>query len=328
MKIVLLGNTELPYSSETYYVKTLRSMKHDVTPLFESVATGEEVLEEALKSDLFVWIHGHSEETSGKPMKEVLLELRDKGITTLTWHHDLFYGLNSRKDEITSAAVYKYIQHFFSTDKLMADWVNEHTYVRGHYLPSAVYDKEAVMLNKKSDGKDVVFVGNKGYHPEWQYRPNLIKWLEETYEDRFGWYSGEEDSLGLKRGWDMNQLFADSKIVVGDTLCLDFKYPYYWSDRLWETLGRGGFLIMPYVKGMEKYVEDGVHLRFYEFGNFKQLKYLIDYYLNNPEERDKIRKQGHEHVKQNHTYHNRWQEVLATIGVDAKEWNGYYGRND
>jgi len=312
MKITLLGNIELPYSSEAYYCKTLRGMGHEVIGLQEARAPGELVLSKALQSDLLVWIHGHSDDTPGKSMADVLGILKDKGITTMTWHHDLFFGLG-RQDLIYEAPVYKYIQHFFSTDKLMADWINEHTHVRGHYLPSAVYDKEAKMLRKKSEGKDVVFVGNKGYHPEWPYRPQLIDWLGETYGDRFGWYSGEEDSLGLKRGLDMNQLFADSKIVVGDTLCLNFDYPYYWSDRLWETLGRGGFLIMPYVEGMEKYVRDSVHLRFYEFGNFKQLKYLIHYYLNHPDEREEIRRQGHEHIKQNHTYVHRWRKIFETV---------------
>lgn len=312
MKIVLLGNVELPYSSESYYVNTLRDMGHNVVTLHETKATGEEVLETALKSDLFIWIHGHSDETPGMPMEVVLKTLTQEGVKTITWHHDLFFGLG-RQNLITDAAVYAHIQHFFTTDRLMADWVNKNSKVKAYYLPSAVYDKEAKMLDKKNNVPEVSFVGNKGYHPEWDYRPKLIEWLDRTYGDRFGWYSGEEESLGLKRGWDMNQLFADTKVVVGDTLCLNFDYPYYWSDRLWETLGRGGFLIMPYVKGMEKYVRDGVHLRFYDFGNFKQLKYLIDYYLTHDKERDRIRKRGHEHVKKNHTYVHRWKEILGVI---------------
>ena len=315
MRIVLLGNVDLPYSSETYYVKTLRSMGHDVLALQEGVVPAEHILQQALGSDLFVWIHGHSDETPGTSMEVVLRVLKFNGVITLTWHHDLFFGLG-RQNLITESPVYKYVDHFFSTDKLMADWVNEHTHVRGHYLPSAVYDKEAIMLPQKNLAPEIVFVGNKGYHPEWQYRPNLIKWLEEKYIGRFGWYSGEENSLGLKRGLEMNQLFADTKIVVGDTLCMNFNYPYYWSDRLWETLGRGGFLIMPYVKGMKKYVTDGTHLRFYEFGNFKQLKYMIDYYLKNDDEREKIRKAGHEYVKKNHTYVHRWKEILREINKD------------
>lgn len=319
MRITLLGNIELPYSSETYYVKTLREMGHQVVALHESEATGQEVLDQALQSDLFVWIHGHSERTPGLPMKEVLNELKKCGIITMTWHHDLFVGLG-RSNKILEEDVYTNIDHFFSTDKLMIDWINRETRVKGHYLPSAVYQGETKYLlpsggDAELFNKDVVFVGNKGYHPEWPYRPQLINWLTEEYGDSFGWYSGEEDSFGLKRGLDMNQLFADSKVVVGDSLCIDFNYPYYWSDRVWETLGRGGFLIMPYIKGLDDYLEDGKHLVFYEFGDFDDLRKKIDFYLENDQAREYIRKTGHEYVKKHHTYRNRWEHILDELSL-------------
>lgn len=316
MRITLLGNVELTYSSETYYVNTLREMGHSVIAMHESEVTGEEVLEQALQSDLFIWIHGHSETTPGLSMKTVLQELKDWNIPTMTWHHDLFVGLG-RSNKILEEDVYTNIDHFFSTDRLMIDWINKETKVKGHYLPSAVYEGESRMLESTYLNKDVVFVGNKGYHPEWSYRPQLINWLTDNYGDKFGWYSGEEDSLGLKRGWDMNQLFANSKIVVGDSLCLNFDYPYYWSDRVWETLGRGGFLIMPYIKGLDDYLEDGKHLVFYEFGDFEDLKSKIDFYLENDEAREYIRKTGYEYVKKFHTYRNRWEYILDELSLNA-----------
>jgi spore maturation protein CgeB len=117
------------------------------------------------------------------------------------------------------------------------------------------------------------------------------------------------------RGLKLNKLYWSTKIVVGDTLCIDFKYPDYWSDRVYETLGRGGFLIHPYVSGMEREFEDKKHLVFYEYGNFKQLKELIDYYLEHDEEREAIRKAGHELVKEKYTYKNRWEYILKELGI-------------
>ena len=43
------------------------------------------------------------------------------------------------------------------------------------------------------------------------------------------------DGLGVVRGEKLNQLYADSKIVIGDSLSLNFDYPGYWSDRIYET---------------------------------------------------------------------------------------------
>ena len=158
---------------------------------------------------------------------------------------------------------------------------------------------------------DVIFVGSRGYHPEWSYRPKLIDWLRATYGERFKHFGG--DGLGVVREEKLNQLYADSKVAVGDSLCINFDYPYYWSDRVYETLGRGGFMIHPYIQGMGDHFENGKHLVFYDFNNFEQLKGLIDYYLEHPEEREAIRLAGHEHVKANHTYKNRWQHIIEVV---------------
>lgn len=311
MRIVLCGNFSVSYSSESQHAKTLESMGHQVIRLQEGEARGEEILEDSRQSDVLVFIHTHGWHTPGTPLGEVLRILKQEGTPTLTYHLDLWKGLH-RETDLADDPFYKQIGHFFATDKFMADWFNENTEVKGHYLPAGCYSIETTVL-EGSKSNDVIFVGSRGYHPEWPYRPLLIDWLKEAYGNRFGHYSGEQEAIGLKRGLELNQLFADTKVVVGDSLCLGFNYPYYWSDRVYETLGRGGFLIMPYIQGMEIEFEDGKHLVNYEYGDFKQLKYLIDYYLDNPKEREVIRKAGHEHVKNNYTYTHRWQTILEAI---------------
>lgn len=310
MKIVLLGNYDIYYSCETYYVESLDALGHEVIPMQEGDFTLSEIAEQALKCDLFVWVHGHQPHIEG--MGELLMQLTANDIKTVSYHHDLFFGLK-REDELHTQDIYKHIQHFFTTDKQMAEWFNTHTEVKGHFLPSGVYHRETFMLEPEKN-IDVCFVGNKGYHPEWPYRPRLINWLRENYGA--DWYSTEADSKGVKRGMALNQLYADTKVVVGDTLCPNFDYPYYWSDRVWETLGRGGFLVHPRIKGLEDYVKDGEHLVLYNYGDFGQLKTLIDYYLQTPHERERIRKAGHELVKNNHTYKHRWSTILDEINKD------------
>jgi len=312
-RITFLGNFSVDYSSETHHANTLVALGWEVIRLQETEASGEDILECALTSDAFVWIHTHMWQTPGLDMGEVLKELKKNNIPTLTYHLDLWFGLDREKD-LETDPFYKQIEYFFATDKLMCDWFNKETDVKGVYLPAGVYEPETEMVSGLKV-HDVIFVGSKGYHKEWPYRPKLINWLQETYGDRFGHYSGEEEAIGLKRGKDLNQLYADSKVVVGDSLCLNFNYPHYWSDRVTETLGRGGFLIMPYIEGLNDYYEDGKHLVNYEFNDFDQLKFLIDYYLINDKEREAIRKAGHEHVKKNHTYTNRWQFILKEIGL-------------
>ncbi len=310
--IVFLGNFRVDYSSESHHAKTLESMGHTVVRMQETEATSEDIYQQALNSDMFIWIHTHGWKTPGKhTMESVLKSLKQKGIITMTYHLDLWFGLQRQKD-LNTYPVYKHIGHFFTVDSQMADWFNNNTAVKGHYLPAGVYHKECYIEPAKLKN-DVIFVGSKKYHQEWQYRPQLINWLSDTYKNKFSHYgNGGIKSL---RGSELNTLYASSKIVVGDTLCIGFKYPDYWSDRVYETMGRGGFIIHPYVSGMEKEFEDKKHLVFYEYGNFKQLKELIDYYIKHDKEREAIRKAGHELVKENYTYKNRWESIFKELNI-------------
>lgn len=321
LKIAFLGNFGVDYSSENHHKRSLETLGHEVLPLQEGEATSAEVLMQAMRSDVFVWVHTHNwvtpmtpeSQAAGVDMVEVLRRLNSAGIPTLTYHLDLWFGLERQKD-IETDEFYKHIGHFFTVDKLMADWFNENTEVKGHYIHAGVFDQECYMIDPNQERQDVIFVGSKGYHPEWAYRPQLINWLEENYGDKFTRYSGDTPT-GTTRGRELNQAYANSKVSIGDSLVINFDYPYYWSDRVYETLGRGGFIIHPYIKGMETDFEDGKHLVFYPFGDFAKLKETIDYYIEHVDERDKIRIAGHQHVKANHTYVNRWQEILETIGV-------------
>ena len=124
---------------------------------------------------------------------------------------------------------------------------------------------------------------------------------------------GGDGDTGTVRGDELNRLYANSKVAVGDTLCLNFDYPYYISDRLFESTGRGGFTIFPYIKGIEDHFEIGKEIITYEYDKFDQLKELVDYYCENDEERENIRKAGHERTKRDHTYKRRWQEILKEV---------------
>ena len=315
-KITFLGNFHVDFSSENHHVKSLEALGHTVVKFQEGNGTKiGKVLGEALSSDLFVWVHTHGWETPGQHRINILKELKEAGIPTMTYHLDLWFGLK-RQNDLENDQFYKEIGHFFATDKLMADWFNENTKVRGHFLPAGVFGKECY-VHPDYDGTfdyDVIFVGSKGYHPEYPYRPQLVNFLRETYGDRFLHVGGDGDT-GVVRGDDLNRIYARSKIAVGDTLNIDFKYPYYSSDRLFESTGRGGFTIYPNIFGLDAFFEDKKEIVFYEHGDLSDLKSKIDYYLENNEEREAIRFAGHERTKNEHTYVHRWSMIMQELGL-------------
>jgi hypothetical protein len=316
-KIVFLGNFEVPYSSENHHANSLESLGHTVCRLQERTIKDSFVLEQAINSDLFIWVHTHGWNTPGRiGMGYVLEELKKANIPTMTYHLDLWLGLERQKD-LEEDDFYKTIGHFFATDKLMTDWFNENTNVKGHFLPAGVYDKECYIhpdYDVQDFEYDVIFVGSKRYHHEYPYRPQLIDHLRNVYGKRFLHVGGDGDT-GTVRGDKLNRIYAKSKIAIGDSLNIGFNYPYYTSDRLFESTGRGGFTIYPRIKGLEEYFEDESEIVFYEHGNLKDLTDKIDEYLEDNLSREDIRLNGHERTKQEHTYIHRWATIMKELGL-------------
>ena len=312
MRICFLGNFLVDHSTETHHLKTLESLGHQVFPLQEGVSSSAEVLDIARECDLFAWVHTHGVDTQG--IDYVLKTLRENKISTMTYHLDLWMGLERQKDMRTDP--YWQLDHFFTVDRIMADYLNQNTPVKGHYLTAAIFHEDAYMAkpNEHPHGlkrPEVIFVGSRGYHPEWPYRERLVLWLQRTYGENFQhWGKG---GFGEVRGASLNQLYVNTKVVVGDSLCLGFDYPDYWSDRVYETLGRGGMLIHPHVQGMGRQFTWGVHLSGYEYGNFDMLKERIDFWLANDSLRERMRTKGHERVRDHHTYKHRWTKILETL---------------
>ena len=309
MQITFLGNFEVPFSSENHHALSLESLGHEVIRLQENRTDTNAVLSSALRSDLFVWVKTHGWNTPGKrTIRDVINILKANNKKTISYHLDLYMGIE-RWNEYKDSDLFA-IDHFFTVDPQMAKWLNENTQVKGHFVPAGVYDKECYIADVPIE-RDIIFVGSRGYHHEWPWRPQLIDWLKETYKDRFQHWGG--DGLGVVRGDALNKLYASTKIVIGDTLSPNFDYPYYFSDRLFETTGRGGFILFPYIKGIEDYFKPGKELATYKFGNFDDLRGKIDFYLRNRPLREQLRQAGYARTKKDHTYKNRWQEILEVL---------------
>lgn len=304
----MLGNFQVDYSSESHHAKSLEALGHELIRFQEPKASVYDILRS--NCQVFIWIHTHGWETDG--IEWLLDALKDEGIPRVTYHLDLYMPIK-RWQRYQGHPYFTHMDHWFTVDPLMATWISENTPAKGHFLPAGVYGEECYISDQPSPhANDVVFVGSKNYHPEWPWRPQLINWLRDTYGSRFTHVGGDGDT-GTLRGDDLNRMYANSKVAVGDTLCVGFDYPFYASDRLWECAGRAGAQAWPYIRGIEEWFTDGEHLRFFKFGDFTDLKANIDWMLENDVEREQMRKAGHELVKNNHTYVHRWKTILDTV---------------
>jgi len=309
VRISFLGNFRHPWTSETHHARSLESLGQKVVRIQEPVFAPGRVLKIASRTDLFIWVHTHGWEQRG--MDDVLRQLREIGIPTLTYHLDLWNGL-ARQTDIRNSPYWQ-VDYFFTVDRLMAEWLCDNTPVKGRFLPAGVYHRECYISSEPSPhANDVIFVGSRKYHSEWPWRQQLIDFLRDTYGPRFT-HIGPDGDSGHLRGPDLNRAYSASKVAVGDTLCPGYTYPWYTSDRLFEAPGRGGFQLFPRITGVDQWFTDGENIRFFDYGDLDGLKALIDHYLENSAERERIRLAGHRHVKQHHTYRHRWAAIAETL---------------
>ena len=100
-----------------------------------------------------------------------------------------------------------------------------------------------------------------------------------------------------------------SKIMLG----ADFTSAVegYWSNRLWLTLGCGGFFLTRYVEGMENFFENKMHLVWYR--NERECLDLAAEYLSKPQDRQKIAMAGYRLVHRQYTFHHFVDRILELI---------------
>lgn len=321
LKITMIGNFQVPYCTEQDWAWTYKHLGHEVVRCQENQTTTEEIWDAAQTSDLVHYVHTHGWTTPGRlSITDLLGRCKERGITTVGIHLDYWRGLERERD----VGVHPWwgTAFTFTADGGSNEWYREQG-INHYYLKAGVVERDCYLGEYREEyACDVAFVGSYGYHPEWPYRPRLIDWLQETYGDRFRRYAGDTQ-WGTIRGKDLNDLYASVKVVVGDTLCLNFNHPDYFSDRVFETTGRGGALIFPKIRGLtdcfafENFLTDNKgksqELCVYDFDNFKQLRQNIEFYLEQDGKRESMRIAGHERTKRDHTYTNRVQEMFAIL---------------
>lgn len=317
MKISYVSNIKAiasdgkPYNTEWHIGKTLEKLGHQVDFIQEDEIemTLGEFINRIRESSLFLWTRTWPNIIS----EEVLQKIHNLGIPTVSFHLDKYAGIIRDGGMGIGSPFWKTDFVFSPEGSIQSKKIFKELGINQFYLPAGVYEDECVIVPPKEELKaDVCFVGGgiTYAHPEWTYRHKLVKWLADTYGDRYVKYGYPEKPV---RGLELNELYSSVKIVIGDSLCKDFMDSYYFSDRVFEVTGRGGFIIAPYIPGITDLFVDRKEIVLYSFDNFAQLKNLINYYLLHDEERESIRLAGHERTKIDHTYTSRIKTMLDVL---------------
>ena len=301
--VAYCGNFDAPHSTETHVAKALENLGHIVIRLPEQRMDWATLPAQVAGADLFLWTRTAGFDPADLEGQANAIKLLD--IPSAGFHLDRWVGLN-REPDVHRSPFFR-CDFLFTADGGHDDFWKAHG-INHYWSPPAILSDEAKRVGnyRRDYAADVGFVGNlRRYgHPEWgPYRLKLYNFLARTYRGRFKLWEG-----GI-RGQDLADLYASVKVLVGDS-CLAGGATRYWSDRVPETLGRGGYLVHPYVLGL-----DAAHplLPMYRLEDFDALRSMIDVALEHDSDRQEIADSNREHVLANHTYEHRMKRVLATV---------------
>lgn len=172
-------------------------------------------------------------------------------------------------------------------------WVRRHSYDNIFSLHLGVQSTNKGKFRKEYEG-DIAFTGNI-YGP----RVSFAEGFKKRYGNKFKIYNNVW-------GKEFADLCASVKILIAPRFPTD---EFYWSDRIYKTLGVKGFMIYPRLYGMD--LEDGKH--YVGYSTWKELIDSIDYFLEHGEERKKIVNAGRGEVMKKYTYKLRIKELLSKI---------------
>lgn len=315
MIIAYIGNFVPEHSTENHVRQAWENQGHKVVRVQEGEQAQWETLIARLKDvDLVLWTRTAdlAAKVGHRTQWRMLAEAARLGKPTVAFHLDRWWGLDRE------ATVWE--EPFFRCQYVItADGGHQEQFesvgVNHIWLPPAVsFGETAWGEFNPAFASELAFVGSwrPGYHKEWTHRPQLVDYLNRSFRNRIAfWPKQNQPSV---RGKDLRDLYASTQVVVGDS-CLVGDATHYWSDRIPETVGRGGFLLHPYVEGIEDHFDIGVHLDTWTVGNWKELGEKINYWLSHPEEREIVAAAGREHVQAHHTYDTRVGQILEVAGL-------------
>ena len=293
MRIAFVGKFTL-FHDEEYIAKSFEMLGYEVARI-EQITPPELIHKKIMqwKPDILLFTKWEAPAL----VQEAIKRSRDWGMKTVCWLFDLYWGYD-RQPYIRTASYFR-ADYLFTTDggndkRWKAEKINHQTVRQGIY-------KGECFLDPIKNPEGIVFVGSE--NPLFPERTAMVFRLRNDYSN-FLWF-GKRNTNAV-RGKDLNKLFSKTKIVVGDSVYS----PYYWSNRVVETLGRGGFLIHQEVEGIK---EEYPYLVTYKRGDYEDLKAKIDYYMEHEDERVDLIKKNHKWVLDNYTMDKKCAELISKL---------------
>lgn len=334
LRVAQIGNFDPPHSTENELRWALASNGHEVHSYQEGDPDAWHRLGRHLLAmeppDLILWTRTASE-LNRIPLdlqKSVIEGARALGVPVVALHLDIWASL-PRERELSEVPYFSLVDIMCTADGGHPLTWAEHG-IDHRWFPPAVSHLECEPGTFRDEyASPLAFVGNWSghYHPEARHRAEMIDHLRARGDVAF-WPKEGQPAV---RGDDLRDLYASVDVLVGDSCNVDGA-GFYCSDRVPETIGRGGFLLHPATPGVTDgsnwwaspdvlgapMWQNGEHLACWEAGNWEMLDDLIENALHDHEGRRAIARAGREFTRQHHTYAARMRVLVEMLRHEGR----------
>ena len=205
-------------------------------------------------------------------------------------------------------------------DLILSSLPNQIEYFKGLGLNSKYlklgFEPRILDLIKKDKKKyDLTFIGGFGKH---FIKSNaLIEKLLRKFDFNIWGYSEEsntsavinENLNGVLYGKEMYQVLAQSKIIFNRHA--DFAENYANNMRLYQGTGIGSLLITDSKENLSDVFK--IDKEVVDYSSINECVEKIDYYLSHEKERELIAKNGQKRCIEEHSWHNRMEELNQIV---------------
>lgn len=326
LQIAYIGNFKPPHSTENHVLRALRWHGHEVTPIQEDERGAyEQANNKAPRFDLVFWtrtgwdwnrIYGHDEGTqmAFEDQLNMLVKCHEVRTPVIGFHLDRWFdlGRESQLDEPFFLCDIVFTADGGNQDRFLDRAINHQP-----ILPGVSMFECELGRWRQDFASNLAFVGSwQGhYHTEHQHRHDLILWLKKNHRRDCAFWP--KDGQPAVRGAELRDLYRSVGLLIGDSCFAGTDKSYgYISDRIPETLGRGGLLLHPRVPGVTDTIGgfvDGEHLLCWNAYDWGELAAKIDWALTHTREAEEIAYNGRAHVLAHHTYEVRVREVIEHV---------------
>jgi hypothetical protein len=233
-----------------------------------------------------------------------------EGKDNAMWYHDAQWYRSTYRPDIAHIIKIGKLTRTFFVSGFEKEWAA--LGLPAKFLPSCADARIRPVPVSKQFASDVAFIGT-GYDPS---RANFLMKVASKFDLRVWGNGWDEWRQRLKwsgrpiEGKEFAAVCSSSKIVLGvNPARYTADSGNTTSDRTWMTILAGGFFLGHGTPELKKMLREGDHCGWYT--DVDSCMEQIAYYLQKPEQRERIRREGQAFVREYHTFDQRIHNLLS-----------------